>query len=347
MVARDDYGRGMTVPIREIDFAEAQPTVALEGLQQDWCDVLVAHEQAVFGDKGSPWTLAELRQQAVDPDFHKVSLGWLDGDRVVGSAAITLPVRDNLANAYLDLVVHPDHRGRGIGQAPLGRLEQVAAAHGRSTMMVESQWRVGEDPSASFASRNGYAAAQIVVRSELALPGSLPLWDVAGGYEVLSMLDELPEGWLADLAVLIARMSTDTPLGDLALEPEVWDAERVRTENRQRLASGRRVVESVVRHLDSGALVAFTELAVSEGSPQLAYQLSTLVLPEHRGHGLGLAVKLANVAALQRFLPEVTSVRTWNADDNRHMLAVNDALGFVPDGFLSEWQKKAGGAGQG
>ena len=64
----------------------------------------------------------------------------------------------------------------------------------------------------------------------------------------------------------------------------------------------------------------------------MAYQQDTLVMREHRGHGLGLRMKAAGTLALMEGSPATTSVRTWNADDNAPMLAVNHALGFVHDG---------------
>jgi hypothetical protein len=78
---------------------------------------------------------------------------------------------------------------------------------------------------------------------------------------------------------------------------------------------------------------------VTAGQPHLAIQGDTLVLREHRGHRLGLAVKLANVRALQDELPAVTTVRTWNAESNTHMLAVNQAMGFFVTGYTREWTK--------
>jgi GNAT superfamily N-acetyltransferase len=63
------------------------------------------------------------------------------------------------------------------------------------------------------------------------------------------------------------------------------------------------------------------------------------VLREHRGHGLGMLVKLVNLAALQRDHPGYPSVVTYNAEENRHMLSVNEALGFVPIGYEGAWKK--------
>lgn len=84
-------------------------------------------------------------------------------------------------------------------------------------------------------------------------------------------------------------------------------------------------------------------MGVSAGSPDLAYQGSTLVLREHRGNGLGLRLKAANALAVSDLLPAVTRVRTWNADDNVHMLAVNRRLGYVVDAYQRFWQKRAEG----
>ena len=102
---------------------------------------------------------------------------------------------------------------------------------------------------------------------------------------------------------------------------------------------GRRVVETVARHVPSGRLVGYTQVQVSPETPTLGYQQDTLVVCEHRGQGLGLRLKAANTAAVTGHLPGLTAIRTWNADDNTHMLAVNQRLGYVVDAHLREWQK--------
>jgi hypothetical protein len=52
------------------------------------------------------------------------------------------------------------------------------------------------------------------------------------------------------------------------------------------------------------------------------------VLAGHRGHGLGITVKAANLIRLRVDEPQVTRVLTWNAETNEHMRAVNERLGF-------------------
>ena len=55
----------------------------------------------------------------------------------------------------------------------------------------------------------------------------------------------------------------------------------------------------------------------------------TVVHPEHRGHRLGLAVKLANLEALAGSRArDVRLIVTGNAAVNAPMIAVNDMMGF-------------------
>jgi hypothetical protein len=59
---------------------------------------------------------------------------------------------------------------------------------------------------------------------------------------------------------------------------------------------------------------------------------------EHRGHRLGLLVKAENLRMLRRHFPDTMTVTTWNAVSNRHMIAVNEALGFRPVERYQAWQ---------
>ena len=67
--------------------------------------------------------------------------------------------------------------------------------------------------------------------------------------------------------------------------------------------------------------------------------MATLVHPDHRGHRLGLAVKLANVEALAGCRPSVRRIVTSNAAENTPMIAVNDMMGFEIAGAGWFWQK--------
>ena len=59
----------------------------------------------------------------------------------------------------------------------------------------------------------------------------------------------------------------------------------------------------------------------------------------HRGHRLGMLVKLSNLRRLRAEYPAVERVVTYNAAEIDHMLAINVALGFRPAGYDGEWQR--------
>jgi ribosomal protein S18 acetylase RimI-like enzyme len=327
--------------IRPIDLLDP----AQEEAATQWVGVHAAAQRRIFGDRGSSWTLSELRAFHRKPDKKRADRAAWRGGTVVGAVEVLLPVHDNPRLALFWLAVDPQHRRLGIGTALLEEAERIAGAEGRTVFAAETEWMEGgSDESGEFAARHGYDNAQTVVRSEQALPADPDALAALAGpgaddYVIESFVDDLPQAWLEDRAVLQQRMSTDAPLDDLELEEEVWDADRLRQEHDAARQAGRRVVESVARHLPSGRLVGFTTVAVSAGTPHLAYQQDTLVLTEHRGRGLGLRLKAANGLRLMEALPEVTAIRTWNAASNEHMLAVNRQLGYVVDGYSAEWQK--------
>lgn len=318
---------------------------AQEADARRWIEIHAAVQRELFGPAGSAWTLAEI--QAFHRSAEKLrvaSAAWSNG-RMVGALELIMPTADNLAQALVWLSVDPAHRGRGVGTMLVEAAERIGAEHGRSTFVAETEWAAGgHDDGEGFATRHGYALGITMRRSAMTLP---PDRDALTGileahhddYALESSVDGIPDDWLADRAVLQQRMSTDAPSGDLAVEEEVWDAERLRANYERAREAGRRVVETVVRHVPSGRLVGFTSVSVSAGEPTLAYQQDTLVLKEHRGHALGLRLKAANALLIAQTLPEVRSVRTWNATSNANMLAVNDALGCAVDGYSREWQK--------
>jgi GNAT superfamily N-acetyltransferase len=334
--------------IRPIDLLDPHQ----EPAARQWIDVHAAVQRDLFGGRGSAWTLGEVQGFVRGADKKRVArAAWSRGE-LVGALEVHLPLRDNLRSAMLWLSVRPTAQRRGVGSALLADAEAIAAEHGRTTLLVETEWAHGRtDGAEGFASSRGFVVAQTVLRSEQPLPADVDALRAelaapgAEAYSLESYVDDMPDEWLDDRALLQQRMSTDAPADDLDIEEEDWDADRLRASNARARASGRRIVETAARHVPSGRLVGFTTVSVSAGEPDLGYQQDTLVLREHRGHALGLRLKAANALLLMSELPHVTAVRTWNAASNDHMLAVNRRLGYRVDGYSREWQKQTGQGG--
>jgi GNAT superfamily N-acetyltransferase len=326
------------------------PLVDDEALQQ-WAGCVLASSRHVFGDRHTAWSGPEVRESArVDDTSDSAFLLARRGGAAAGAARISMPMRDNLYFADLELDVHPEHRRIGVGSALLHALEQIAAEHARTSLRVESSVGLGDTDAADpFAARHGYRTAQVDLRSDLELTDDLAetLSSLereaalfAGDYDVLTWWDDVPELWRAERARCAVHMSTDAPSGDVDIEQEDWDAERIGLMVDQLHAQGRRFVETVAVHRPSRRMVGFTDLVVPEHAPEMAFQWDTLVLAGHRGHRLGQLVKAANLRALHRELPDVGWVCTWNAESNEPMLRVNRAMGFRPVGRTVEWLKQ-------
>jgi GNAT superfamily N-acetyltransferase len=161
----------------------------------------------------------------------------------------------------------------------------------------------------------------------------------AADYRTLVFVAPWPEEFLDDHSTLLRVMSTDEPAGDGERQAEFWDAERLRENDELYAAREATVLAAVAQHVPSGKLVACTEISVSKDSPGEAWQQITVVHPDHRGHRLGLAVKLANLDLLAGRAPEVRVIQTGNAAVNKPMIAVNEMMGFEVFSEGAFWQK--------
>ena len=332
----------MSLHLDEIDLAPGDP------VSEAWIGVHNRASRHTWGPDAQQVGIEEILDIAPRRAEARRAFGiWLgDGEeRMPLAAAHTVRhTRDNTETGGIWLSVDPAHRRQGLGSMLLARCEQVLRDEGCTRVHDHTESPVESGDAASeFALAKGYRTTQLDLRQEVALPldddrlASLaPRLDPAA-YVIETSVDGLPEDWLEDRALLSRRMSTDAPTGDIDLDEEDWDADRVR--RLWNTPSPIWAVESVARHVPSGRLVGFTDLVLRPSMPGTAIQTDTLVLREHRGHALGLAMKVANLRALQREKPEARSVRTWNADTNTHMIAINRQLGFETVGWSREWAK--------
>ncbi|ASN21172.1 GNAT family N-acetyltransferase [Arthrobacter sp. YN] len=331
----------------------------------------VAHQLELWGNRDRCPTLAEAAAfwRGSEYEERQVFLAYLDG-AVVGRGTLTLPLSENTTTAGVDVLVAAPFRRRGFGSAILGVLEELARGRDRISFdgyceeplgpaterarLLEAKSGTGGVPrdsaSTLFALHHGFSLEQVETNSTLAFPvGEKILRDLeaeatqrAAGYSVIAWQDRCPDHLVDVFARLKSLMSTEVPIAGLGWEGEDWDAARVRQEESTWKSGGVDPVVAVARHDATGELAAYTVLTHRPALPAVIYQEDTLVAPGHRGHRLGMLVKIANLRRAKELWPDATSVMTWNANENRHMLAINIALGFKPSGFEGEWQKRLG-----
>jgi GNAT superfamily N-acetyltransferase len=279
----------------------------------------------------------EVLARFVSDDHRFERLLVVDEGVDVVAATLELPLLDNLDEAQVEITVHPDHRGRGHGTAAFDALVVRCRELGRTRLMAQVPGRLDGTPSAGqgFAARLGFVDKLADVRRVLDLTvledaaldrlaaAALPS---AAGYRLESWVDRAPADRVAGLAAMSARMSTDPPQGTLQREPEAWDDARWRQKEEVSIARYRQRLGTMA--VVGEEVVAYTDLGVSHRQPEVGYQWDTIVRADHRGHRLGMLLKIANLRLLRERSPETRWVNTWNAASNTYMVSINEALGW-------------------
>ena len=151
---------------------------------------------------------------------------------------------------------------------------------------------------------------------------------MSDAYELSVHVDGVPQELRQGVCDASNRLILDAPTGDVEFEPESMTVEDYQTMLDHQRDTGRTIITTVAVHRETGVVAAYTDLSLPSGDTHVVFQWGTLVLPEHRGHRLGMAVKVGNLEALARLAPERRSVLTMNDEQNPWMVEINKDLGF-------------------
>jgi len=306
-----------------------------------------SHDQQWFSPISYESWLVRMRRP--DPEDAQELYGFFDeAGRCRGSSLLFIPLEDNTDKVYSVVDVAPVHRRQGIGRALVERNVQRARALGRPMLFAETLVPGVADPRhpfVKFARATGFSPGWDEVARHLPLPIPQHRLDelaaagagVAGGdYDVEVFVDGVPERHLAGLAELLSLLAVDAPSGDIDFEAEAITPDRLRRTAAREREQGRTRLSALAIHRSTGVVAAQSDLIVDPGVHH-ASQLATYVHREHRGRHLGMAVKVANLQRLQRIRPDISFVRTMNAETNDHMISINVELGFEVVETLTEW----------
>lgn len=286
---------------------------------------------------------AEVGIANLRPDVRREYHLAYAGGRVAGFAWLLFPLRDNTHLMYLRIAVHPRLRRRGIGSELLDLALRRGDAEGRTTVVSRTSEPLPTGPHRDIGGRQflrakgfGLAHSLLDWRVDLdAINGKVErdLFDEslphAWEYELIGWSGPTPEEHLTAVTALDGTFVSELPLGDLALESKHVDVERQRAAESLDAVQGVTKVSAYARHRATGDLVAQSVISVEDELPEHAFQATTLVDREHRGHRLGTLVKIECHRLLRSGFPGVRTLWTSVAEVNTHMLAINQRLGYV------------------
>jgi GNAT superfamily N-acetyltransferase len=311
--------------------------------------VLATLNAAVTADlpDDPPWRLNAFREYLSITMPGERRICWLiessvgaaaHGEAPLGLASILL-LEDRIG--VLEVVVHPDARRKGLGRDLVGVATRRAFAEGVASMGVEV---IGDTPAVAFFEALKFRCAFVEIRNVLTM--STVDWQrldqmahgVGSGYR----LEYYPGGPPEELYEAYAEAKEITrghyDPGDLELRPSSYDAERLRASLATLHARGLRPYIVLGIHEATGKVAGLTEVVVPAQRPARADQYDTVIVPAHRGYGLGRALKARMLFELRSAEPQLTEVQTWNAYQNEPLIKVNAELGFRPDRRWMEYE---------
>lgn len=265
-----------------------------------------------------------------------------DADGVpLGSAFLRLFTKEGQEHlAELEIAVHRAERRQGVGTLLLDAAVAAARSEGRRSVVAQAE---EGSPGDRFLADRGFRRvlgltyarlvladadlAEITRLAELPHPGyRLTAWDG-------TVPPELAIGY-ADSR----RAMDDIPMEDTDYGTVVWDVDRVVAAAEAVARRGELLHTVAALDTADGSVVGFSELVVPGDGLGDGQHYGTAVLPEHRGRGLGRWMKAESIRRARAHRPGLAGLLTDTADSNAPMLAVNDALGYVPTHKAVEYQ---------
>jgi GNAT superfamily N-acetyltransferase len=325
------------MPIQRVDLADADVVRACHA-------VLVAARDVDDPDGDPPASLALFsallaRSWTCDPVeawyMPADELGAASQDvQVAGFCRVMMQDLENQGRAFVQPVVHPAFRRRGLGRALLRHAAQRAAADGRADLdSVVARGSAGEAFAQKLGGTQGLVDARRILdlrkvhasrfaklRAEAA--------EHAAGYSLVSWTGRTPEDELGRVAGVMNAMN-DAPREEGWFEDDIWDADRVRDRGDMQVRfAGNRGFSVAAVHDATGEMVALSQLFIDPADPDWGHQGLTGVTRPHRGHRLGLLTKAAMLEWMATAEPQLERIETDNAAVNSYMISVNEALGF-------------------
>lgn len=228
---------------------------------------------------------------------------------------------------WVDLTVHPEHQGHGIGRALYEHLRRELKSYRPLVLWTGVRETFG--PSIAFAEHRGFREVRRAWESRLDVtrfdPAPFRAKADAGvrGMQIVTVASEQAADaqWLQKLYDMHNEVAADVPQPEPYTPMTLEEFRRRWFDNPEYLPEGHFLAKR------DGQYVAESNLFRSIELDHVLYQGITGTRRAFRGRGIALALKLRTIDYARTHGKR--EIRTWNDTLNAPMLAINTALGFV------------------
>lgn len=278
-----------------------------------------------------PTTIDEWKHDDAHTEPHLKHRRWVAalGDTILGYGAY-----DQNEGSYnprvfqVEVVVRPDRHGQGIGHALYTTIAAALAPF--DPLRLRTQTRADRARALRFLAARGFVEDHRDWESRLDVASFDPAPYAghearvrAAGIELLTLaeLAARDPDYKRKVYELDLELSRDVPSSE-PRTPFAYDGFEHHVFNSPSL-----LPEGFFLAVDGERYVGLSNLWRSESDPRELYTGLTAICRDYRRRGIALALKLRAIDYARRH--GVVTLKTWNESNNRAMLSINEALGFV------------------